>query len=103
MLRDICIFNKITTFELKPDKEGRTISVEKDIHKLLYDPELTKIINKDDLLFFKFLLVEKAGYNLRHRVAHSLMKYNDYHIDLMNLLLIAILRFGKYDFVRNNI
>lgn len=103
MLRDICIFNKITTFELKSDKEGRTISVEKDIHKLLYDPELTKIINKDDLLFFKFLLVEKAGYNLRHRVAHSLMKYNDYHIDLMNLLLIAILRFGKYDFVRNNI
>ena len=62
-----------------------------------------KLLIKMTYFFFKFLLVEKAGYNLRHRVAHSLMKYNDYHIDLMNLLLIAILRFGKYDFVRNNI
>jgi cell fate (sporulation/competence/biofilm development) regulator YlbF (YheA/YmcA/DUF963 family) len=99
MLRDICEFKGITTFELKPDKKGRTISQEKDIHKLLYEPEITDLIDKDDLLFFKFLLVEKAGYNLRHRVAHSLMTFYEYHINLMNLLIMAVLKFGKYNFV----
>lgn len=92
MLRDICTFNQITTYELKTDKKGRTISHEKDIHKLLYEEEINKLIDKDDLLFFKFLLVEKVGYNLRHKVAHSLMTYNEYHIHYMNLLVIAILK-----------
>jgi len=99
MLRDICEFKGITTFELKTDRKGRTISQEKDIHKLLYEPEIANFIDKDDLLFFKFLLVEKAGYNLRHRVAHSLMTFNEYHINLMNLLIMAVLKFGKYNFI----
>jgi hypothetical protein len=97
MLRDICEFKGITTFELKPDKKGRIISQEKDIHKLLYEPELAELIVQDDLLFFKFLLIEKAGYNLRHRVAHSLMTFNEYNLDLMNLLIIATLKLGKYN------
>lgn len=98
MLRDICEFNGITTFELRTDRKGRTISQEKDIHKLLYEPEIVELIDKDDLLFFKFLLIEKAGYNLRHRVAHSLMTFYEYNIDLMNLLIMAVLKFGKYNF-----
>ena len=99
MLRDICEFKGITTFELKIDKKGRTISQEKDIHKLLYEPELATLIDKDDLLFFKFLLIEKAGYNLRHKVAHSLMTFYEYHSNHMNLLIMAVLKFGKYNFI----
>lgn len=104
MLRDICEFIGITTFELKADKKERTISQEKDIHKLLYEPELAKLIDKDDLFFFKFLLIEKAGYNLRNKVAHSLMTFNDYNLDYMNLLIMAVLKLGKYNFVvsKNN-
>lgn len=99
MLRDICEFNGVITYELRNDKKGRTISQEKDIHKLLYEEEIKKLFDKNDLLFFKFLLVEKAGYNLRHKVAHSLMTFPEYNINYMNLLVLAILKFGKYDFV----
>lgn len=102
MLRDICEFKGVTTYEFRTDKKGRTISQEKDIHKLLYEEEVTKLIDRDDLLFFKFLLVEKAGYNLRHKVAHSLMTFYEYNIHYMNLLIMAILKFGKYDFVPIN-
>jgi hypothetical protein len=98
MLRDICEFNGILTYELKQDRQGRTISQEKDIHKLLYEEEIQKLFDKNDLLFLKFLLVEKAGYNLRHKVAHSLMSFYEYNINYMNLLVLAILKFGKYDF-----
>lgn len=99
MLREICEFRGITTFEFKPDKKGRIIAQEKDIHKLLYEPEIIKLFDKDDILFFKFLLVEKAGYNLRHRVAHSLLTFYEYDINHMNLLIMAVLKFGKFNFV----
>jgi hypothetical protein len=102
MLRDICEFNGVETFELRTDKKGRNISQEKDIHRLLYEEEIKKLIDKDDLLFFRFLLVEKAGYNLRHKVAHSLMDISDYNLHYMNLLVLAVLKFAKYDFLNPN-
>ena len=65
----------------------------------MFEEPIKKLFDQDDLLFFKFLLVEKAGYNLRHKVAHSLMLFQDYNINYMHLLILAILRLGKYDFV----
>src|SRR5690606_10123492 len=50
LLRDICEFQGITTYEFRKDKKGRTISQEKDIHKLLYEPQISVLIDKDDLL-----------------------------------------------------
>lgn len=64
------------------------------------EPLIKKLFDEDDLLFFRFLLVEKAGYNLRHKVAHSLMFFQEYDVDSMHLLILALLRLGKYDFVK---
>ncbi len=82
------------------DNKGRSIVREKDIHALLYEEPIRKLFDEDDLLFLKFLLVEKAGYNLRHKVAHSLMLFQEYSINYMHLLILALLRLGKYDFVK---
>jgi len=65
---------------------------------LLHEDGIKHIIDDDDLLFFKYLLVEKAGVNLRHKIAHSLIKSEEYNISTMNLLILALLRLGKYDF-----
>lgn len=99
LLRDICELSNVSTFYTTKDKKGRPIGREKDIHALLYEEPVKKLFSKDDLLFFKYLLVEKMGYNLRHKVAHSLMLYQEYSISYMHLLILALLRFGKYDFV----
>ena len=48
--------------------------------------------------FIKFLLTEKAGYNLRNRVAHGLMDSNEYNIETVLLPLIIILKLGNYQF-----
>ena len=100
LLRDICHFSGIATFYQTKDSKGRDIVREKNIHALLYEEHIKKLFDEDDLLFFKFLLVEKAGYNLRHKVAHSLMFFQEYTIDYMHLLILALLRLGKYDFVK---
>jgi len=100
LFRDICQFCRIPTFFMTKDKMNRNIVREKDIHALLHEEVIQQIIDKDDLLFFKFLLVEKAGLNLRHKIAHSLIRFEEYSIEYMNLLFLALLRVGKYDLVR---
>lgn len=94
ILRDYCDSNGIITFFQKPDKNGINVR-EKDLNALLHEPELAKHFNSDDLLLFKFVLVEKAGYNLRHKVAHSLMTYADYDISIIHLLIIILLKLSK--------
>ena len=82
------------TFRPKP-KEPEII-MEKLLDELLRD--LEDSITEDDLYFIKFLLTEKAGYNLRNRVAHGLMDSNEYNIETVLLPLIIILKLGNYQF-----
>ena len=103
LLRDMCEFSGVATFYQTKDNKGRGIVREKDLHALLYEDKIKELFDEDDLLFFRFLLVEQAGLNLRHRVAHSLLYFQEYSIDLMHLLILALLRIGKYDFVKENI
>jgi hypothetical protein len=100
LIRDICSLSGITTFYLAKDKQGRNIVREKDINWLLRGEAIKKLFDEDDLLFFKFVLVEKAGLNLRHKIAHCLMEYSEYNITYMHLLLLVLFRLGRYDFVK---
>jgi hypothetical protein len=103
LLRDMCEFSGVSTFYQTKDNKGRAVAREKDLHALLYEDKIKELFDEDDLLFFKFLFVEQAGFNLRHRVAHSLLFFQEYGVDFMHLLILALLRIGKYDFVKENI
>jgi len=99
LVRDICSFSGVTTFHQAKDTQGRPIVREKDINWLLRDEPVTRLFSQDDLLFFKYVLVEKAGLNLRHKIAHCLIDFADYNMTFMHLILLLLLRLGKYDFV----
>jgi len=98
LVRDLCTHSGITTFYPTTDKQGREIYLEKDLNALLHDEKMIKLMGEDDLFLFKFVLVEKIGYNLRHKIAHSLMYFGEYRIDYANLLFLMLLRLGKFDF-----
>lgn len=100
LIRDICRLSGETTFYMTKDSKNRNVVREKDIHALLCEEAIKKLFDEDDMLFLRFLLVEKAGYNLRHRVAHCLMLFQEYSTSHMHLLILALLRLGKYDFVK---
>jgi len=102
LFRDICTFSGVSTFYQTKDKKARNVVREKDLHALLYEEKIKELFDEDDLLFFRFLLVEQAGLNLRHRIAHSLLHFQEYSVDLMHLLILALLRIGKYDFVKED-
>ncbi|HTY23873.1 MAG TPA: DUF4209 domain-containing protein [Desulfomonilaceae bacterium] len=97
LLREFCDSYGITTFCTTTDSKGRQISMEKDLNALLHEDALKQIIDQDDLMFFKFLLVEHAGYNLRNKIAHCLIvSPKAYSRDYAILSIVAILRLAKY-------
>ena len=98
LFRDFCHFAGITTFYFKKDNQNRDLAREKDINILLREKPVQEFFDEDDLLFFKYLLVEKAGLNLRHKVAHSLMFFEEYNIYYFHLLFLCLLKLGKYNF-----
>jgi len=89
--------------EVKSLPEGRSVR-QSIITDLLYDEYAEQILGRDLLMITRFLLVEQAGLNLRHRVAHSLMKPADYNSLFSNLLLLLLLRIGalRIEEVRNS-
>jgi hypothetical protein len=98
LLRDLFFFSGITTFTSRVDKKhGKSIYHEKELNALLYEKRMSELFDPDDLLLFKFVLVEKAGYNLRHKIAHSLMLNVEYQINYIHLLLLLLLKIGSYN------
>ncbi len=98
LFRDLCRLSGVVTSRQRQNDLGRSITLEKDIDALLREDAIKGLFDEDDLLFFKFLLVEKAGYNFRHEIAHSLLPFQAYSWSYMNLMILALLRLGKYDF-----
>ena len=93
-LREFCYFLGIATFKPNPKQQG--IIMEKTLDNLLDD--LQGKISDNDHFFIKFILTEKAGYNLRNRIAHGLMDNVDYGLEYPILSIIIILKLSNYQF-----
>jgi hypothetical protein len=93
-LRVFCEILGITTFKEDSRKPG--IIMEKLLDNLLDD--LKGKISDDDHFFFKFVLTEKAGYNLRNKIAHGLMDDVEYGLEYSVLSIIIILKLSNYQF-----
>jgi hypothetical protein len=99
ILRDICELRNVPSFFQARDAKGRLIMKEKDINTLLYDDLIKETLSEDDLMLCRFLLIDKAGYNLRNKVAHTLIrKANDYRIEYLLLLIVVILKLSKNEY-----
>jgi hypothetical protein len=92
IIRNLCEILGIPVFY---DKDG--LKFQKDINQLLKEEKLITQLSQDDILFLEFLLIEKIGFNLRNRVAHSLLFFQEYGFDLMILLLMTLLRLSGYE------
>ncbi len=100
LLRELLGLAGVATFRLK--RQDRSLTEERYVGDLLYKKEMRRLFGEDDLFFLQFLLSEDAGYDLRNRVAHCLILAEDYSINYMHLLLLALLKLAKYDLAQNN-
>lgn len=67
------------------------------LHEILEHEVIQKHFNEGDLYFFKYLFTDK-GLNLRNKVAHCFQRDDDYTESKIILLILALLRVGKYNF-----
>jgi hypothetical protein len=93
-LRAFCHFLDIPTFKQNPKQAG--IIMEKTLDDLLND--LQGRISDNDHFFIKFILTEKAGYNLRNKIAHGLMDDVDYGLGYPIFSILIILKLSNYQF-----
>ncbi len=95
-LREFCYFLNIPTFKAKDN--GSVL--ERTLDDILEDKRIQEALTQDDHFFLKFILTEKAGYNLRNRVAHGLIDNVDYGLKYPILSILIILKLSNYQFTK---
>lgn len=78
------ILNQNGFITSKLDEEG--IQDEKDLNTLLYSEQAKTIFNENILFDLQGLLINRFGSNLRNRMAHGLMDYNEFYSLQMSYL-----------------
>ncbi|MEW6052006.1 MAG: DUF4209 domain-containing protein [Candidatus Zixiibacteriota bacterium] len=97
IVRDLCKLNGvITTFDKPEESSGLMVTYEKDINRLLREPIFEQLLGKTEIEFLKYLLVEKSGINLRHKIAHCLMTRSAYDLGKAHLLFLGIMRLSRF-------
>jgi len=93
-LREFCYFLGAPTFKAKDSN----IVMERTLDDILEDKKIKTALTQDDHFFIKFILTEKAGYNLRNKIAHGLMDNVDYGLEYPILSILIILKLSNYQF-----
>ncbi|WP_300667012.1 DUF4209 domain-containing protein, partial [Fluviicola sp.] len=94
ILRHLCKHLKKPTFKFV--FEGDTmLADEKPMSGLLI--ELEDFLREDDILWIKFLMNEKGGFNFRNRVCHGLVDGNEYGYTNALFAFVIILRLSHYN------
>lgn len=101
ILRNFCEKISIPTFKTR-QKGADKLVMEKLIDDLFADlkhsTENPTNFDEEDRQFIRYVLTEKSGLNLRNKVAHGLMDFNEYSFDNILLLFSIIMKLSKYKF-----
>ncbi len=102
ILRNFCEKIGIPTFKTR-QKGSDKLVMEKLIDDLLYDlkhsTETPTNFDEEDRLFIRYIMTEKSGLNLRNKVAHGLLDFNEYSFGNILLLFSIIMKLSKYEFI----
>jgi hypothetical protein len=91
-LREFCYFLNIPTFKSKDEN----IIMERTLDDIINDIRIKEALTEDDHFFIKFILIDKAGYNLRNRIAHGLLDSIEYGLEYAILSILIILKLSNY-------
>ena len=101
LMRFFCKLVGIATFTDK-QKGPHKYKMEKNIDELLsslkHSDENPTGFSEEHRVFIQFILSQKVGSNLRHRVAHGLMDANEYSFINPLYVLLIILKISGYKF-----
>ena len=74
------------------EREGQLIIEERQLNQLLADSCISELFGGNNVAFLRFLLNEKEGHNLRNKVSHALMSPQEYVLEHLHSVILAMLR-----------
>lgn len=89
---------KIFEIETKETNDNNIVQ-DKSLNKLLDNEKLVEKMGQNNIFFLKYLLIDNCGLNIRNEAAHSLLALNEYNYVNATLLLVALLRLCKYNWI----
>lgn len=102
LMRFLCKMAGIATFTDK-QKGSHKYKMEKNIDELLNSLKHLEDnptgFSEEHRVFIQFILSQKIGLNLRHRVAHGLMDAYEYSFINPLYIILIILKISKYKFI----
>ena len=99
ILRNIYELRGIPASFQEDQGNGKMIDKQKDINTMLREDNMKSILSKDDWLLFQFVLIDKAGWNLRNKVSHTMIRQSAaYSIRYILFLIVIILKLGKNEY-----
>ncbi|NLZ94711.1 MAG: DUF4209 domain-containing protein [Bacteroidales bacterium] len=109
LLRNFCEKLDIPTFKTRTKGKNKLV-MEKQLDDLLADvthepkekSNQKTNFDEEDRIMIKFVMTEKAGINLRNKVAHGLMDFEEYNIGMIVILFSLIVKLSKYKFIERN-
>ena len=102
LLRYFCGRIGINTFRLRDDGLVMERNLDEILAALEHTDDKETNFLEEDRKFIKYILSEKAGENLRNKIAHGLMDSFEYSIDKTILAFTIIMRLSKYNFKNAN-
>jgi hypothetical protein len=101
LLRFFCMLMQIPTF-IDKQKGSNRFKMEKNIDELLRSLKTSEEnptgFLEEHRIYFKFILSQKVGFNLRHKISHGLMDAFEYNALNPLLMLTIILKLATYSF-----
>jgi len=79
-------------------REGKT--QEKPLDVILSEEKIRAGLGEDIVTFLDWFLIDKLGFNLRHKVAHSLLEYEHFRKDTNLLVIYTLLLFTRFSLKR---
>jgi len=101
LIRNFCEKIGIATFKTRQKGKDKLV-MEKLLDDMLADIKHSGVnqtgFDEEDRIFIKYVLSEKAGLNLRNKVAHGLLDIYEYTFSDIIVTLSIILKISKYSF-----
>jgi len=98
-LRGLLSLLRLATNRLDPD---RNVEFERALWDVLTTPELEAFLTPSVTHLYRVLLADPTGYNLRNRIAHGLISYEESDASVATLVVLLLLHLAVYEVERED-
>ena len=92
VLRQYLQCHGCTVTKKSRSRHGAEVQREMDINDLLDHERIREDFGESNTEFLRFILIEHAGWNLRHHVAHAMLPAAAYNLNHVLMLLLGVFR-----------